>query len=76
MFDLKFYLVLCKLYNGMVYSFTDWRQMRKISIEFNRYNGNRYQQLAKMVNCDEMTAVYFHRLCVYFDVVCSESRIR
>jgi hypothetical protein len=76
MFDLKFYLVLCKIYKAFIRSFQDWKEMRKLSIAFNRYNGNRYQHLAEMMDCDEMTMVYFHRVTVYFDVVCSESRIR
>ena len=74
MFDLKFYQVIGNIYKTFVLSFHDWREMRKMSIKFNRcHNGNKYQQLAEMINADEMTMLYFHRFSVYFDICCFES---
>lgn len=45
-----------------------------MSKRFNRcHKGNKYQQLAEMINADEMTMLYFHRFSVYFDMCCFES---
>jgi hypothetical protein len=69
MFDLKFYLVLCKIYKQFISAFHDWKEMKKLSIKFNLCHGNKHQQLAEMMNSDEMLMLYFHRVCVYFDIV-------
>ncbi len=75
MFDLKFYLVLCKIYKQFISAFHDWKEMKKLSIKFNlcNGNGNKHQQLAEMMNSDEIMMLYFHRVCVYFEVVKAQS---
>jgi len=49
--------------------------MKKLSIKFNlcNGNGNKHQQLAEMMNSDEIMMLYFHRVCVYFEVVKAQS---